>query len=137
MSKIDEKTAMGDVERFMNAFKLDPIKKEALSETIKTTSQLVQAGMVVISEQGKIEYTLLEPVEADDGDVVLDVLKFKNRRIRVEEIEKMSKQNFNEIAQARELVGALVGVDPQMVKKITGDDMQYLSQLAVFFTPVQ
>ena len=133
--KITKEVARLDVERFLNAFKIDPIKRKKLSESIETLTELLMFGMAVITDDCHIKYILLEPIESTDGTVMLSELTFKNKRTRLDDLKGV--QTGSEIDKVKALVELMTGANKAILGKITGDDFMYINEIACFFLPAQ
>lgn len=138
MSVVAKEVALGDLERFMLAFRLDPIKKKRMTEAgiIESCLELIEEGMLVVDADNKLQYKLLEPITGSSGNVIHEDIVFNGRRIRVEDIEKVDRR-ANEVEQSREMISALTGVPKGIVSKFSVDDSVYLSTIARFFMPLQ
>jgi hypothetical protein len=135
MVKINHETAALDIGRFLEKFRLDPIKRVRIANTIDSCIKLVEEGMLIVTEDGRLEYPLLEPIVDDAGNVKLDKLVFKNRRIRIDEIEKLNAGK--DIDKIKALLSLMCSIEPAFAGKITADDLTYVNDIASFFMPAQ
>jgi len=137
MSKVDRKTAEADLESFMTAFKLDTYKRSILKGVIEKCTVFIMDGLLVVNDN-HLEYTLLESIESSDGkETIVEKLIFKNRRLRVDEIDKIDKGESVDTEKMYKMISLMTGVNPLYIPKMTGDDLAYAGVIASFFTPVQ
>lgn len=135
MSVLDKESANNEMQRFFDNFKVDPIKLRTIDKEIEICKELIQAGMLIVTEDGHLTYKLLEPVIDDSGITKLESLTFKNKRIRVEDAQKIEEKSTKD--QVKNLFTILTDCNPAFVSKITGDDLVYFQKVACFFLPVQ
>lgn len=132
---ISKEVAVGDLERFLQAFKVDPIKRKKIGDTLAKCEELICNEMLMVTEDGHFEYPLIEPIVDDNQNIKLAVLKFKNRRVRVEDVEKMNSGSDTD--KMKRLISILTGVEPAFVNKFSLDDLTYLSDISLLFLPAQ
>jgi len=132
---ISKEIAIGDLERFLQAFKVDPIKRKKITETLAKCEEFICNEMLIVTEDGHLQYPLIEPIIDDNGNTKVAVLTFKNRRVRVEDIEKMNSGTDTD--KMKRLISILTGMEPLLVNKLSLDDLTYLSDISLLFLPAQ
>lgn len=135
MEVVPKEVAEKDIERFLTALRVDPIKRKKMKESIATCVEFVMYGMLVVNDNNELEYKLLESIEDKDGEVVLSEIKFKNKRVRLDSLEKV--KNATEESYMRELISLMTDADKLILKKTTLEDMGYLEKIGMFFLPAQ
>ena len=135
MEVVPKEVAEKDIERFLTALRVDPIKRKKMKESIAICVEFVMYGMLVVNDNNELEYKLLESIEDKDGEVVLSEIKFKNKRVRLDSLEKV--KNATEESYMRELISLMTDADKLILKKTTLEDMGYLEKIGMFFLPAQ
>jgi hypothetical protein len=141
---IDIEVVKGDIERFFKAFNVDPIKKEKLGKKngkafspIETIERLIQNDMLIVTDDGHLKYPLLEPIQNDRGENIVTEMLFRNRRIRLDEAEKLNDKETSELMKVKKMLSLLTGVEYALISKVSMDDIEYLAEISVFFMPAQ
>lgn len=135
MNKISKEVAVIELDRFMETFRLDSIKKEKLKETIDLCVRFISEGMLIVTDDGHLEYLLLDPIIDDSGKELYDKLVIKNRRIKVEDLEKLN--TGTDIDKTKKLISIMANIAPSFVSKISADDLMYFSEISAFFLPAK
>lgn len=137
MSKISKEVAVEDFERFLTAFRLDPIKRKKLNapnekgeSIVDLPIELIQEGMVVVKDNGELEYTLLDAIKGEN--ILLEKITFTPKRISVDKLKEISNIK-DDIDKMATVLNFLTGVSAPIFKKISTDDMNYLSSIALVF----
>lgn len=141
---IDIEVVKGDIERFFKSFNVDPIKKEKLGKKngkllspIETIERLIQNGMLIVTDDGHLKYPLLEPIQNDRSETIVSEMTFRNRRIRLDEAEKLNDKETTELTKVKKMLSLLTGVEYALISKVSMDDIEYLAEISVFFMPAQ
>lgn len=139
MTKITKEVAAEDFDRFLAALRVDPIKKKKLfledEDGVSMTNaplELIEEGMMIVLEDGSLEYKLLEPISADSGNVVLDSLTFKPKRITIGQFEKINEIK-NDVDKMKEILSLLTGVSKGFIQKLSLDDLGYITTITSLF----
>lgn len=133
---ITEEIAKQDLEKFIETFRIDPIKRKNMEHLFPPIIELIQYEMLVVTEDGHLKYKLLEPICDDAGNEKCSVLEFKNRRIRVEEMVKIDKKR-DESEKIGDMLNIMTGINPGYINKFTTDDLGYINSIMLLFTPLQ
>lgn len=137
MSKVSKDVAIKDLDRFMESFRLDPIKKRKLQPFIEECIELVEEGMLVVNSDDKLEYSLLEPFTNEKGELVDNgKIVFNGKRILVKDLEENGKF-ITESEQMQHMVQKVTGLNKAFITKLSADDLTYITTIARFFMPVQ
>jgi len=139
MITVTREVAEKDIEKFATAFRLDPIKRKKLfskneegNTIIDPAIELIEAGMVCVEEDGSITYSLLEPIVSDSGNVVLEKVSLKPKRIRLSEAQSLEKLD-SDFDRMLKILNILSGTEMSIMKKMSMDDVNYLSSLTLVF----
>lgn len=132
---ISKEVSNEEFERFLTTFKVDPIKRKKIADLTVKIVDLISEEMLIVTEDGHLNYPLIEPIIDDAGNVKVASLKFKNRRVRVEDVEKLNSGNDTD--KMKKLISTLTGIEPLFVNKLSLDDLTYLSDISLLFLPAQ
>ena len=134
MAKIDNETAVNDLNRFITALRVTDVKLEKLAEEKESVIKLIESGHISVSDENSVTYQLIEKIEDDNKSTILDSVTFKPRRVRVDDIEKRMTGK-NDIEKTRNMFAFLTGVNSGLFSKLDGDDFINISSIAAFFLP--
>lgn len=139
MTKITKDVAAEDFDRFLVALRIDPIKKKKLfaeseegKNMIAAPIELIEEGMMVVLEDGSLQYKLLEPIVADSGNTIQDSLVFKPKRITIGQFEKINEIK-SDIDKMKEIISHLTGVNKAFIQKLSLDDLNYITSITALF----
>jgi hypothetical protein len=135
MGKFDAQSAKVEFDRFVEAMKITPLKLSKLEEETDSVLACIEEGNVSVNDNGSIECKLMYPIEDDEGNVAKDIIKFKTRRIRVEDLER-KMQGKTDLEKVRRMMAFLAEDTPAaMFAKLDSDDFKVCSDIAAFFLP--
>lgn len=139
MRKVPNDVALSDFERFLSEFRVDPIKRKKMFETnedgksiVSGVIELIEEGMAFVDDDCHLTYTLLEPITSDSGNVLLNECVFKNTRITLEQYQKIQSEK-DELAKMIKILSVITGSDGALFRKISMDDMNYLTTISLVF----
>ena len=141
MNKVDIETAKQDFDRFVAALninerKLNALRQDAASgkNPVDELIELIQDGLVIIEDDGRLVYKLQYPIKAVGTDtVVLSECKCVNRRITVGEMEK-HMVGKNDIEKSRKIIAYMCSINSALISQME-DDFVVLSVISAFFLP--
>lgn len=140
MSVVSKKVAEKDFEKFLTAFRLDPIKRRKISIVNERTGksiiapilELIEEGMLIVKDNGDLEYPLLDKILNESGVVFLDRITFKPKRVSVDQIKEVEKIELDSEGFMK-ILHFLTGVEELIMGKFSNDDISYLSRVAMVF----
>lgn len=136
MSKVSKEVAVEDLNRFMESFRLDPIKKGKLDDCIEECIELIQYGMLCVTEENQLKFELIEPIVDSKGEAVQSSVVFGNKRVSVKDIQDQDDCKTQR-EQMSFMVGKLTGLNKGLIEKLSADDITYITSIARFFMPVR
>jgi len=140
MSKISHDVAVADFEKFLTAFRLDPIKKRKISlvnpdtglSIIDPIIELIEEGMLIVKDNGELEYILLEPLINSEKVPTHEKITFKPKRVTVEQLKAIEKID-SDTDKFGKILNILSGISELLVDKFSTDDISYCSRITTVF----
>jgi len=133
--------AKEEFEKWLEHKKIKPSRRKTYETQEETLVEAIADGDLVLKDDFTFEYTLLTPVETDNGEVILDKLVFKPR-IRKQELINHYKGLKPDDADGRLLATmaaltdrteAKMPITRQLIGKIYTEDMAVCESLAIYF----
>lgn len=132
--KISTDVAEKDIERFISALEINPMKLEELEEEKERCIKLIEHGFLTIDEKGLATFKLFKAVSYGDEDV--SEIKFRSDMPEVKDMEK-NTIGKNDIEKTRRMFAFLIsGQYPSaFFSRMKSDDLTNFSHVAAFFLP--
>jgi len=134
MPKIDYEVAQQEIAEWLEFKHVSERKRADNEESEEVLVDNLAEGYLKVNENKSLEYTLKEPVQDDDGNVVLEKLTFKPR-IRVGELNNRLKGVKPTDVEKRQLayIAAVTNEAPGKLSKIFTEDYELCSAVINYF----
>jgi hypothetical protein len=135
MNKINEESALIELESFVNHWAEKPVKNEELKDSYSNILEAICSGNLVINENKEPVYTLLSPIKNDKGEVSVSELNFKTR-ILPNTQASLSKGIDISKEQLRFMlicIAHIIGQPIQMLDKFSKKDYNTIREVATVF----
>lgn len=134
MKKVTNEVAAQDFERWLSFKHISDRKREENSQYGAQITEAIQDGVIEVTEDHELKYTLPEPIKDDDGGVICKELFFKPR-IRVEKLNDKLKAYKPTDADGRVLahISALTGESAGIIGKMYSDDYKLCEAIVMYF----